>query len=90
MDFAQLVLIAILVEAVWENLKMIWQENKVSVNMIGSLILSIIICCLAQIDIFAIVGIPLLVPVVGYILTGVIASRGANFINDLFSKIKGE
>lgn len=90
MDFAQLVLIAILVEAVWENLKMVWQENKVSVNMIGSLILSIIICCLAQIDIFAIVGIPLLVPVVGYILTGVIASRGANFINDLFSKIKGE
>lgn len=90
MDFAQLVIIAILVEAVWENLKMVYDKQKINVNMIGSLLLSIIVCVLAQINIFEIVGISLIYPVVGYMLTGIICSRGANFINDLFKKVKGE
>lgn len=88
MDFAQLVLIAILVEAVWENLKMIYDKNKFNINMIGSLILSIIICVLAQIDIFAIVGVNLFVPFIGSVFTGIIVSRGANFVNDLFTRLK--
>ena len=89
MDFAQLVLISILVEAIWENLKMVWQEKKLNVNMLGSLILSIVICLLARVDIFTIVGIELALPVVGSVLTGIVVSRGANFVNDLFSKLQG-
>lgn len=88
MDFAQLIIIAILVESIWENLKMVYDKQKINVNMIGSLLLSIIVCVLAQINIFEIVGISLIYPVVGYVLTGIICSRGANFINDLFSKLK--
>ena len=90
MDYAQLVIIAILVEAIWENLKMIWNKNKLNFNMLGSLSLSMIICVLAQINIFEIIGINLIVPVVGSLLTGIIVSRGANFVNDLFKKLKGE
>ena len=90
MDFAQLVIIAILVEATWENLKMVYDKQKINVNMIGSLLLSIIVCVLAQINIFEIVGISLIYPFVGYVLTGIICSRGANFINDLLKKVKGE
>ena len=90
MDFAKLIVIAILVEAIWENLKMTYNQQKVNKNMIGSLLLGMIICVLARIDIFEIVGINLAVPAIGWLLTGIICSRGANFINDLFSKIKGE
>ena len=90
MDFAQLIIIAILVEAIWENLKMIWDKNKLNFNMIGSLLLSMIICVLAQINIFKIVGINLIVPIIGSLMTGIIVSRGANFVNDLFKKLKGE
>lgn len=90
MDYAQLIIIAILVEAIWENLKMIWDKNKLNINMLGSLLLSMIICVLAQINIFKIVGIELIVPIVGTLLTGIIVSRGANFVNDLFKKLKGE
>lgn len=90
MDYAQLIIIAILVEAIWENLKMIWGKNKLNFNMLGSLLLSMIICVLAQINIFEIVGINLIVPVIGSLLTGIIVSRGANFVNDLFKKLKGE
>lgn len=90
MDYAQLIIIAILVEAIWENLRMIWDKNKLNINMLGSLLLSMIICTLAQINIFEIIGINLIVPIIGSLLTGIIVSRGANFVNDLFKKLKGE
>ena len=90
MEFSQLIIIAILVEAIWENLKMIWESNKISINRIGSIVLSILVCCLAQVDIFLIVGIQFALPIFGWILTGVICSRGANFVNDLFSKLRSE
>lgn len=90
MEFAQLVVIAILVEAIWENTKMIWKDKKVNVNMLGALILGILVCVLAKADVFAMVGINLSIQLIGYVLTGVIVSRGANFVNDLFKKLKGE
>jgi len=90
MEITGLIIVAILIEAIWENLKMIWKKGKFNVNMLGSLILGIIICILAKINIFSIVGIELSIEVVGFIFTGIIVSRGANFVNDLFSKLKGE
>ena len=90
MEFTQLIIVAILVEAIWENLKMIWEEGKLSVNKIGSLLLAILICVLGNVDIFPIVGIVITVPFVGAAMTGIIVSRGANFVNDLFTKLKGE
>lgn len=88
MKYAQLIIVAILIEAIWENLKMIWKDRKISLNTIGVLVISIIVCLLAKIDIFPIVGLSLSVPFVGSGLTGIIVSRGANFVNDLFEKLK--
>ena len=88
MEYAQLIIVAILIEAIWENLKMIWKDRKISLNTIGVLVISIIVCLLAKIDIFPIVGLSLSVPFVGSGVTGIIVSRGANFVNDLFEKLK--
>lgn len=88
MEYAQLIIVAILIEAIWENLKMIWKDRKVNINTVGVLVLSIIVCILTKIDIFPIVGLSLSVPFVGSGLTGIIVSRGANFVNDLFEKLK--
>ena len=90
MEYAQLVIVAILIEAVWENIKMVWQNGKFSIDKIGSLVISILICILAKIDIFPIVNLSIMVPVIGSILTGIIVSRGANFVHDLFNKISGD
>lgn len=90
MDYMKLVIIAILIEAIWENLKMIWQEGKFNVNMIGVLLLSVLVCILSRIDIFPIVGISLIVPYIGSVLTGIIVARGANFVNDLFAKLNAK
>ena len=69
---------------------MIWQNGKFSVDKIGALVISILICILAKIDIFPIVNLSIVVPVIGSILTGIIVSRGANFVHDLFNKISGD
>lgn len=90
MEYAQLVIVAILIEAIWENIKMVWQNGKFSIDKIGSLVISILICILAKIDIFPIVNLSIMVPVIGSILTGIIVSRGANFVHDLFDKISGD
>lgn len=86
----KLIIIAILIEAIWENLKMIWQEGKFNINMLGSLILGIVVCIVTKISIFEVIGFEISINIIGYILTGVIVSRGANFVNDLFSRLKGE
>lgn len=90
MEYAQLVIVAILIEAIWENIKMVWQNGKFSIDKIGALVISILICILAKIDIFPIVNLSISVPVIGSILTGIIVSRGANFVHDLFNKISGD
>lgn len=72
---------------------MVWQDGKVNVNQIGVSILSIIVSLLTGIDIFSAFGIIMQIPYASSILTGIIASRGANFIHDLIKKInsiKGE
>lgn len=88
MDFMQLIIVAILVEAIWENIKMVYQEDKLSKSMIGSLVISVLICVVANIDIFPVVGVSMSIPFIGSILTGIVVSRGANFVDDLFSKLK--
>ena len=89
MEFAQIILVAILVEAIWENCKMIWSKGKFSVNMIGALIVSILVCTLTGVDIFPLIGLNISIPFIGSILTGIISSRGANFIHELIKRLKG-
>ena len=87
MSIVTIITIALLVEAIWETLKMVWQEGKINVNTIGALIVGIGVSILAKIDIFAMQGISLSIPLVGWILTGILMSRRANFIHDLFNKL---
>lgn len=87
MSIVTIITIALLVEAIWETLKMVWQEGKININTIGALIVGIAVSILAKIDIFAIQGITLSIPLIGWILTGILMSRGANFIHDLFNKL---
>lgn len=87
MSIVTIITIALLVEAIWETLKMIWKEGKININTVGALAVGILVSILAKIDIFAMQDINLSLPVIGWILTGILMSRGANFIHDLFNKI---
>lgn len=89
MEITTLIIIAILVEAIVENIKTTY-ENGINATRIIALILAIVICILTQTGIFLLLGIDFTLPIVDYILTGIVVSRGANFVNDIISKIRGE
>ncbi|KGN01519.1 hypothetical protein Z969_08205 [Clostridium novyi A str. 4570] len=87
MNIFSLIVVAIVGEAVWENLKMIWQKGKICVDKLGALIVSIILALDTGIDILSLAGVPTKIPWVGVILTGIVISRGANFTHDIVSAI---
>ena len=87
MNIFSLIVVAIVGEAVWENLKMIWQKGKICVDKLGALIVSIILALDTGIDILALAGVPTKIPWVAVILTGIVISRGANFTHDIVSAI---
>lgn len=86
---SQLVIIAVLVEAIWENIKRVYTGNGVDKSVVGSLGVSILVCVTTGADLFVIIGLPLAIPFLGSVLTGIITARGANFVNDLFTRLNG-
>ncbi len=87
-NFLQVIVIALLAETIWENLKMVWQEGKLNVDRIGALVISIIVSISTQLDIFKILNFGISIPFIGSLLTGILISRGANVIHDLLNKIQ--
>jgi len=74
-------------EAVWETLKMLWQKGKVNFDRIGALAVGLLLAISTGMDILVFVGINSKIPFVGIILTGILISRGANFVHDLLASI---
>ncbi len=66
---------------------MTWQEGKISIDRIGALVVALILCIGVRLDILALLGINVTIPFLGVILTGILISRGSNFIHDLLVKI---
>lgn len=83
----QLIIVAFLVEAIWETLKMTWQEGKANGDRIGALIVGIVLAFTLNIDFFEVVGFTPAINYIGIISSGIIVSRGGNFIHDLLSKV---
>ena len=88
MQLLQLVVLALIGEAVWESLKMVWQEGKLSVDRIGALVIGLLIAFVSGADLLSLINIPVSVPYVGIALTGILISRGANFVHDILKKIE--
>ena len=89
MEFVKLLVIAATLEAVWETCKMFWQEGKLSVDRVGSAVLGVFLCIAAGVDFFEMVQIPLSVKYAGMVLSGLLISRGANFIHDFVGTLDG-
>lgn len=88
-SFTQVILVAIFAESIWETIKLIWEKDKISVDRLGTIITGIILAVATGIDFFVIFDIPLRIPYLGSIFTGVIISRGANFVHDLLKITEG-
>jgi len=82
-------ILALISESVWETLKMTWQQGKVSIDRIGALIVSLVICIDVRLDILSLLEINTTIPFLGVILTAILISKGSNFVHDLLVK-KGQ
>ena len=86
--------IAVLVEAMVEYLKSILKmitekQYKVAFIQMFTIAIGILFAYLFKLDLFSALDITVN-QVAGMILTGIIISRGSNYVNDLVSKIRNE
>ena len=90
MDFLKLLVLAVLCEAIWETLKLLWENGRASIERIGAIAVGLILTITTRMDILALVGLPSITPLVGMILGGIIISRGANFVHDLIRRVQSD
>jgi hypothetical protein len=81
---------AVLVEAIVTALKPVWDpdKRKVSFGALASLIVGLGIAFAAGMDLCSAAGVPIHVPVVPQLITGILISRGANYVYDILSQIR--
>lgn len=80
-----LVFFAILVEGMVEYVKLGIQKN-ICIEIISSMVLGLVVAFGFHLDFFAAVGITTDVPYISTVFTGIIVSRGANYVFDLIGK----
>jgi len=88
-------ILAFLVEAVWQALKPLWPgklreweaAHGVPVDAIGCLVIALLLCFGTSTDLLALVGVPLLIPYIGIVLTALLIYRGSNFLHDVMAGI---
>lgn len=90
--------LAIVVEAFVEYGKSIGKAVtsggwRTAVTQLTAMVLSVLLCFMTGGDLFAAVGIQFIWPWLGVFLTGILISRGANYVSDFVKKlqnVKGE
>ncbi|MCX7904823.1 MAG: hypothetical protein N2486_09980 [Caloramator sp.] len=83
----KIIIIAILTEAIWETLKMIKKEKYFNIDRIGAILVSVFMCIIFDLDIFSLYLGLAKVKYIGNVLTGILISRGSNFIHDILGMI---
>ena len=86
----QLVIIAILVEALTEVFKSVFKDGRLNKSSILSIVVGLILAFTIDLDLFVAIGLTPTIPVIGVVATGLLISRGANFVHDTMSKINNK
>jgi len=87
MELISLTVLALIGEAVWETLKMTWDKGKFNYDRLGAVVTGLLIAFATGANFFDYIGIPIKIPVVGIILSGLLISRGTNFVHDLLGSV---
>lgn len=87
MDLTQIVLLALLTEALWQTGKLVWQNGAVNISAVGSMAVGLLLALLTGADLMQAAGFSMKLPIVGQICTGLLISRGSNFLHDLLESM---
>lgn len=64
-------------------------DIKTAVTQVTALVISVALCLAAGADAYAALGVEFHIPFLGMILTGILASRGSNYISDFVKQLQG-
>lgn len=82
-----IVAFAILIEAIITYFNEFYVQGNICWQMIFSLILGIVVAVAYKIDLPAYFNLKSEIPYIGCILTGILISRGSNYVFDLLEKL---
>ena len=86
-----IIMLAVTVEALVEYGKSIVAATKGSwkaaLLQLAAVAASVVLCLTADADLFGVMELGFAVPWMGKVLTGILISRGANYLNDFVSKL---
>ena len=82
MELVTILILAITLEALIEYGKLIFVKHSINWTQIVALLCGVLLAIAAQVDLFALVGVSFILPYVGMVLTGIIFSRGSNYVAD--------
>lgn len=89
MEFFGLVFLAVVVEGLITYAKMAVVDKAVQWQVVASIVLGVLVAVVYDCDLFALFDLSASLPFVGNVLTGVLLSRGANYISDLVKTLTG-
>lgn len=83
-------LLAVLVEAVWESVKLLWEKGRFNTNQFGAMCIALLFSLATDTRLLEAVGITVAIPLLDRICTGLLMSRGSNFVHTLFDWVKNK
>lgn len=83
-------LLAVLVEAVWESVKLLWEKGRFNTNQFGAMCIALLFSITTDIRLLEAVGITVTIPLLDGICTGLLMSRGSNFVHTLLDWVKNK
>lgn len=87
MNFYSLIFVSIIIEGLISYGKTLVSEKKLQWPVVISMALGVLCAVAFGIDIFDLAGIEAHIPYVGMVLTGVLLSRGSNYVSDILGSI---
>lgn len=87
MKWYAIIFLAIVIEAVITYARTLVIDRKFQWQIAAAMALGIVCALAFGVDLFAVAGIPAAVPYVGQALTGVLLSRGSNYVFDLIGRL---
>ena len=83
-------LLAVLVEAVWESVKLLWEKGRFNTNQFGAMCIALLFSITTDTRLLEAVGITVTIPLLDRICTGLLMSRGSNFVHTLLDWVKNK
>lgn len=87
MNVIGIICAAIVIEGIVTYIRTFFVDGQFQWQMLVGIMLGVIVATVYNVDVFSIVGMNAQIPFVGCVLTGILLSRGANYVYDLIDSL---